>query len=292
VSLDARRPRFSWEDTPAEFIPGDPFSSHVINVLSLLLPAGERWFCRIHARALPLVTDEALARDVRGFIGQEATHARAHAELLEAFRARGLDTRELTDENERLFRVLGDAPFGIRLAEGITARPWLVFRVGIVAAIEQFTCELGTWILEARALDDAGADPRLLELLRWHGAEEIEHRAVAFDLYQHVSGSYPGRVVHMTLVLPLMVAVWIRAARFLFRQDPGARHLLDRSILGSLIDFERTAREKGTLPRFGRLLRAAGRYLAPGFHPRNEGSPDLAEMYLRARFSAAPAMAT
>jgi predicted metal-dependent hydrolase len=272
--------RFDWNKTEVHFIPEDPFTSHVINVLSLLLPAGERWFCRIYNQALPLVSDETLARDVRGFIGQEASHARAHADLLDHFRERGLDTRPLTDEIEWLFfGLLGDAPFGIEMARGRTARPWLVFRIGIVAAIEMFTCDLGAWALEARALDEAGADPVMLDLLRWHAAEEVEHRAVAFDLYEHVSGNYPARVAHMSLVLPVFIAVWVRATRFLLTEDPTARPD-SRSIVRSLLRFERIAREKKTLPPLSRLFRAAGRYVTRGFHPRHEGNPERAAEYL------------
>lgn len=32
----------------------------------------------VFSRALPMVRDEALAEDVRGFIGQEAVHATSH----------------------------------------------------------------------------------------------------------------------------------------------------------------------------------------------------------------------
>ncbi len=280
MSPRQRRVRFDWEKTPIHFIPGDPFTSQVINVLSLLLPAGERWFCRIYNQALPLVSDEGLARDMRGFIGQEASHARAHADLLDYFRERGLDTRELTNEVEWLFfELLGEAPFGLEMARGRTARPWLVFRIGIVAAIEQFTCDLGAWALEARALDDAGADPVMLDLLRWHAAEEVEHRTVAFDLYQHVSGNYPARVAHMGLVLPVFIAVWIRATRFLLTNDPTARSH-SNSIVRSLLRFERNAREKRTLPPLSRLFRAAGRYVSRAFHPREEGNPERAAEYL------------
>ena len=42
-----------------------------------------------------------------------------------------------------------------------------------------------------------GSDPVMLDLLRWHGAEEVEHRSVAFELFQHVSGSYVRRVETM-----------------------------------------------------------------------------------------------
>ncbi len=56
---------------------------------------------------------------------------------------------------------------------------------------------LGDWALNATALDAAGADPTMMDLLRWHGAEEVEHRAVAFDLFTHLDGRYLRRVCAM-----------------------------------------------------------------------------------------------
>src|SRR5579872_5462491 len=45
--------------------------------------------------------------------------------------------------------------------------------------------------------DYAGADPVMLDLLRWHGAEEVEHRALVYDVYQDLSGSYALRCAAM-----------------------------------------------------------------------------------------------
>ncbi len=53
-------------------------ATHTMNVLHIMLPPGERWFCDVYREALPLITDDKLRDDVKGFIGQEATHARAH----------------------------------------------------------------------------------------------------------------------------------------------------------------------------------------------------------------------
>ncbi len=68
--IRARRVSFDYDETPTHWVPGDPHTTHVINVLHLLLPSGERWFCEVFRRALDRVEDPDLARDVKAFIGQ------------------------------------------------------------------------------------------------------------------------------------------------------------------------------------------------------------------------------
>jgi hypothetical protein len=88
--LESRDVHFDWAGLPAGWIPGEPQASHIINVLHLLLPEGERWFVDTFKRALPLITDDALREDVIGFIGQEALHAEAHQGVLDYFATQGL----------------------------------------------------------------------------------------------------------------------------------------------------------------------------------------------------------
>lgn len=82
VDLRPRNVSFGWEDTPLHWLPGEPFAGHMINVLHLLLPAGERWFVHVYKQVLPHIKDEQLRADVVGFIGQEAMHATAHDDVL------------------------------------------------------------------------------------------------------------------------------------------------------------------------------------------------------------------
>lgn len=82
IELKARNVSFEWEKTPLHWIPGDPFTGHTINVLHLLLPAGERWFVHVYKQVLPHITDDRLREDVIGFIGQEAMHSAAHDDVL------------------------------------------------------------------------------------------------------------------------------------------------------------------------------------------------------------------
>jgi len=271
-----RRVRFDWSDTPLSWVPGDPFASHVMDVLHLLLPAGEYWFCDVYTKALPLITDRQIEEDVRGFIGQEATHSRAHAAVLDHLESRGLDTRPFTRRVDCLFdRLLADEPFG-RKPPRFLDRPWLVTRLAIIAAIEHFTCVLGIWILaDSSALDRAGADPMMLDLLRWHGAEEVEHRSVAFDLYQHVSGSYFLRLAALAAVASALFILWRSGTLFFLRNDP--EH--PDGIYGSIRHYVRVSRT-GKLPRLAPLAASVGRYLKPGHHPSREGSTERALGYL------------
>ncbi len=69
VALHARDVEFDWAGLPLTWIPGEVFACHLINVLHLLLPEGERWFVKGFSEALPLIEDEQLRENVVGFIG-------------------------------------------------------------------------------------------------------------------------------------------------------------------------------------------------------------------------------
>jgi predicted metal-dependent hydrolase len=55
VALHARNVKFDWNGLPFEWIPGQHFASHYINVLHLLLPEGERWFVKVFSDMLPMI---------------------------------------------------------------------------------------------------------------------------------------------------------------------------------------------------------------------------------------------
>jgi uncharacterized protein len=277
-SGDVIRPRrvsFDLSRTPVPWIPSDRFTSHVTDVLHLLLPAGERWFVDVYREALPLVTDERLRADVRGFMGQEATHARVHDLVLDHLRAGGVDTEAYTQRVEWMFEHV----FGAKPPRGVPLSPrlWLEVRLGGIAAIEHFTCVLGRWICErSAALDAAGADRAMLALLRWHGAEEIEHRSVAFDTLVHVAGrrAYVMRAAGLLLAVPIMTFLWDRGTRYFVDRDPEMR-----DVRVGYRDFVRAARQR-RVPG-GALVAAIPRFLSPTYHPRNEASTDVARAHLQ-----------
>ncbi|MEU0032937.1 metal-dependent hydrolase [Streptomyces sp. NPDC006333] len=275
--ITPRRVSFDWERTPLHWIPDEPTATHVINVLHLLLPAGERWFVKVLKEGLPLIGDPELLRDVKGFMGQEATHSVQHAYVLDHLAAQRLDTGDFTRHVDFLFeKVLGERPpLGVPLPD----REWLRLRLSVVAAIEQFTAVLGDWVLAADGLDRAGSDEVMLDLLRWHGAEEVEHRAVAFDMYQHCGGEglprYARRIAGMAVTAPMMLYLWAWGAAYLLRHDP---QLAGRARY-SLGAHNRAVR-KGLLPTWKELGAAVPRYLRRSYHPSQEGSLRRAVEYL------------
>jgi predicted metal-dependent hydrolase len=282
VALRPRDVRFDWSRLPMHWVPGEPFATHVINVLHLLLPEGEEWFVRVFRQAVPLIEDDKLREDVLGFIGQEAMHAKSHQGVLDHFDTHGLDTRDYTGQIGYLFKkVLGDKKFGGQKHSGQKhsdkrrEQEWLIERVALIAGIEHITAFLGQWILDARALDDAGADPTMLDLLRWHGAEEVEHRSVAFDLYQHLDGRHFRRIRMFLLAAPFFLWLWVRGVRYLMAHDP----VLGGTLKPRWRDLMRTGK-RGLTPGYRETLRLLAPYFRRSYHPSQDGSTSQAIAYL------------
>ncbi|OBJ67700.1 metal-dependent hydrolase [Mycobacterium sp. 1274756.6] len=272
IVLQARDVAFDWADLPVHYVPGEPFTTHFCNVLHLLLPAGEEFFVEVFKQALPLIRDEQLRLDVQGFIGQEALHSQAHAGVVDYFAANGIDMTPFTDQMHWLFdKLLGDRPrWSIR-----RQRAWLLERVALVAAIEHYTAILGEWILDTPAHDAVGTHPVMLDMLRWHGAEEVEHKAVAFDVMKHLQSGYWRQVRTQLLVTPLMLLLWVRGLRYMYRVDPE----LPAGVKPRWRDWFTSAR-RGLVPAPWRFLRVIAAYYRPGFHPSQLGGIEKAVNYL------------
>ena len=166
---------------------------------------------------------------------------------------------------------LGDPP---RFFPPPLKRWWLYRRLADVAALEHFTAMLGQWVLTNRGLDYARTDPMMLDLLRWHGAEEVEHRSLVFDVYQHVCGNYWIRAFSMFMTAPLFIGWWIAGARYLMGQDP----TIDRQWRWR--DWLWAAREYRLPGPWKLLVTTPVRYMRPSHHPNDEADTQMAIDYL------------
>lgn len=266
---------FDWDDLPFYWIPGEPFVSQAQNMNHFLLPAGERWFCRVFQEGLPLVKDPALKKDIALFVKQEANHARAHTEVVDFYAKQGVDVEPIMNWVENWWHEnLGPEFRGRPIKSAWLKRRWYLYRLGVVAAIEHFTCVLGKWTLSTAAYKQANAEPRMVDLLSWHAAEEIEHRAVAYSLWQQLGGgTWPERLVCLVSAMAFMAHHMTTAGKFMFAQDKAYQ-------IKSLKEEIRAAQAKDLIPKTGYILKAALRFLKPGFHPSGEASLAEADAYL------------
>lgn len=281
TALRQRRVSFDFSESPLHWIPNDPYTSHFISVIHTILPAGEFYFCRLYNKALPLIDDEKLKQDVKGFIRQEAMHAKAHSGGISHFlESQGMEVRSFIKQIEWLFdHALHDHPFSHQLPKPFE-REWLVLRLGLIAAVEHFTCILGKYALENKQWDNQSADPTILDILRWHGAEEIEHRSVAFDVYQHLGGSYPMRYLQMLIAFPLVMMFWVKGSSHLMVQDPALASKQPRALsMFFWREWQRKSSE-GLLPSLPWLAKQASRYFSPRYNPIKEASTQQAQDYL------------
>lgn len=234
--------------TERHWLGGDPYATAFFNALSAVFPRGEAFMIESLHPWQQRVPAE-LARDVRTFIEQEAAHSREHAELNRALIRSGYDIAPL----DRAIRQFVDFFSG---ASEIT-------RLGATMCIEHLTAIVAAEMLEnPEHLDGCEDDVRKLWL--WHGIEEVEHKAVAFDVWMWATRDWSAARRYATRSA-MMCAV---SVSFFINRTRGQIELLRQDGVGWKQALPRMLRYgfgKGGIGR--NILRPWARFLKPGFHP-------------------------
>ena len=269
----AIRPRnveFDWSDMPLHYVPGEPFATQFWNVMHLIVPIGEHLMAGCLADSLPYITDDRLREEAIGFIGQEQMHAASHGSYHDVLASHGINGEPVVRNFGQMLRLM----FSNHGLKGGAKKRWLAERLAFFAGMEHFTAVVGQWLLDAEGLDRANTHPAMLDLLRWHGAEEIEHRSVLFDVYQHIDGSYARRARTSLIGSLGLFASWMVTGDYLMRQDPSHRWWKPWPLQMA------GAVRRGLMPNPLFFLTEIPPYLRPGFHPSQMGSLDKAVGYL------------
>lgn len=204
--------------------------------------------------------------------------------------AHDYDLKNGLNTAEAIFgQLLSDRPFGLALFNHkLIESYWLITRVGIIAAIEHFTGIIGQWTLDHSSnWDKNNADPEMSDLFRWHLAEEVEHRNVAFDLFHHLLqnklGFYISRQVLMAAVFPIFMYLMVDIGRSLARQDSleDMQKLAKSNVFRMLWELQRTGMRTRNVPTFTFLAKSVVRWLSPNFHPEFEGNTEQALAYFK-----------
>ena len=185
---------FDANQVPDHWAFNDPFCTHFMGTMSTLFPVGERFFVDSVRALREHAGENVTAKDISGFIGQEAMHSLEHVSMNHMLEAKGLPALRA----EKF--TLGLLNLGRRI---LTKRQQLA----VTVALEHFT-----GIIANRLLTDTDTMNNLADEMRpiwmWHAIEETEHKAVAFDLYKQVPGNnYAERVVFQVFASVILAAV-------------------------------------------------------------------------------------
>jgi len=201
VDVTPRNVRFGLAGgVPRYWMDNDPFMTHFMNALSLTFPPGERMFMDAVRAVRERVKNPDTQRDITGFLAQEALHSREHGDLNSALEAMGYPARALENyvRESIASHHQDDDPRG---------------KLAATVALEHITAILGHKLLsqpELQALFHSEVRP----LWMWHAVEEMEHKGVAYDVYQEVFGEYAPRAIALVLTT---IGLFATAHAFQFR---------------------------------------------------------------------------
>jgi predicted metal-dependent hydrolase len=204
VTVTPRQPGFDFTGVEAEvpraWHPAGIGPTVFLEAISAVAPVVESFFIEDARRLLARVADPVQRAEGDAFVRQEAAHARMHACFNRLLARWGVPVHSIQDSALRWLAIVEWTSSDLRSA--------------VAMAGEHFLGEIGNAILARPELLE-GVDPRIAGLFRWHGYEEVEHKAVLFDVFHTVRGhglySYAVRLAGLwiALVLVILVLPWI-----------------------------------------------------------------------------------
>jgi predicted metal-dependent hydrolase len=251
-------------NVPRFWLMGSPIATHYSNALNSLFPEGERFFIRSVKYYVDRIQDDPkLLERVKGFFGQEGRHGHEHERWNRILEAQGYEIQSFLEEHARI-------AYGV-FEPNVSPS----MRLAITAALEHFTASMAANGLTGELLDHA--DPIMAGLLRWHAAEEIEHKSVAYDVFMKVDGRYHVRIAGLFAALAGLLVSWRAATKHLLAQE--AKRGTD---LAERAEWTRRnpviiAEDRRRAAMFRRAIRD---YLRPDFHPDQKDDYALAKSYL------------
>jgi predicted metal-dependent hydrolase len=252
LTITPRDRRFGRDEvTPRWWHGNNPYATALFNALSATFPEGEAFFVesvRKHREGVP----DRLAGEIKAFTTQEVIHSREHL----AFNRRAADSGyDLSKLEARVLMRLGI----------ITSKPPIA-SLAATMALEHFTAILAHELLaDARHLE--GADPATAALWRWHAAEEIEHKGVAYDTWLHATKHW-SRAKRWRVKSKVMLFL---TRNFIVDRTAGALELLRQDGITGPKAVAGILWYAWINPgMFRKIFAAWVKFFLPGFHPWNE----------------------
>ena len=237
-------------DIPKYWLDNDPFKTRFFDAMSILFPEGEKFFIACVRDFRDEITDPVLQHQVKDFMYQEGQHGMVHTQFNNRVKAQGIEV-------DRILQKQKDIMFGFFRKHFSRA-----FTLGQTAAAEHLTALMAHGFFESNLLEKA--DPRIRAMYAWHAVEEIEHKAVAYDVFKKIAkGSYLTRILSFMLVTFTFPFHVFMIMNHMFKVD-GVKNRFTVWCKGLWWLY-------GVGGLYPRLIPAYLAYYVPGFHPWKGG---------------------
>ncbi|GAB5350287.1 hypothetical protein TMRH483_01209 [Qipengyuania sp. 483] len=174
LTITVRDERFNRATKPDRWWAGDAFGTAWHNALSATFPRGEAFFIEA-VKAHRDGAEPRLEAEIRAFVRQEINHTREHIAFNRLAADHGYDIKVIDKRVEELLAMTKDRP--------------VIFNLASTMALEHYTAMMAAEFLANPAhFDDA--DPEVRAMWEWHAVEEIEHKGVAFDTWNHATRNW------------------------------------------------------------------------------------------------------
>lgn len=256
ITIEPRNRKFELQRALAtDWFDNDPFLTAIFNAMSMSFPSGEKNFIDSIRHYEDQIKDPKLLNEIRGFYQQEGIHSREHRRYNKILcEQRGYD-------HDTMEGVYLDTQAKAEENPDVTPKVMLASTL----ALEHFTASMAEIMLSGSFMDNV--EPTIKELWLWHCVEELEHKSVAFDVFNQISGSNKMRTTMMKISIMMLLRNVTKVAMKMLRHD---KQLWKWKTLKSMrhFFFGKTGFIRLYLPAHKEYFRA-------DFHPWDFDSKDL-----------------
>ena len=256
--------KFDAKETDPKFYMQKEWATAYFMALSIFLTYGEELVIDTARYHRDFIQDPILKQRITALIGQEAMHSKVHNEYNDAMISSNYPVK--------LYRFLAEQVFEHSLNK--FPQP---LKLSLMAGIEHFTAVIAEYMMQREDHFYYSDDAQTRALWMWHMLEESEHKDIAYDVYQVLSGNYALRVSGFALsALVILGGVGAGALLLPFLQNP--KNLVS-------LNFWKEASTSFSLlfglknGVFGSSVGHLMEYFRPDFHPNDHDTSAYLEYY-------------
>jgi predicted metal-dependent hydrolase len=218
------------DDFPTFWFKNNAYLTMLFTAFSANLPEGEAQFVYSVRLFQDKITDPVLKAQVRAFIGQEAHHSHEHAALNKAMIKRGFPLQKIENRLKRIIKFMKKRSAKKQLAETVCA--------------EHFTALMADYALSDHSNFLGSIAEPVRTTWAWHAIEELEHKAVAFDVYDQLVGDR--QLLRRTMVEETLLMILLNSFN--------ALHLTTKT--GQLTNFKMWREAFAMLGNMGKTMKS------------------------------------